>query len=79
MLDQFASQMREGFSELRAGFVELREGQAMMMQQFNGRDARTQEFRIESERRFLTLSMQILELRQDFLSHMRAYHPPTDQ
>ncbi len=86
MLDRFASEMRMGFAELREGqtmmqqqFVEFREGQAMMMQQFSERDARMEELRMESERRFLAISQQILELRQDFLNHMRAYHSPTNQ
>ncbi len=86
MLDQFAHEMRTGFAELREGqavvqqqFAELREGQAMMMQQFSERDARMEELHMESERRFLAISQQILELRQDFLNHMRAYHPPINQ
>jgi hypothetical protein len=71
MLDRFAS-------EMRMGFAELREGQAMMMQQFRERDARVEQMRIESEQKFLAMSQQILELRQDFLNHMRTYHPPTE-
>lgn len=86
MLDRFASEMNQGFSEIRQDFSrlresiqELREGQAMMMQQFTERDARVEQMQIESERRFLATSQQILELRQDFLNHLRADHPSTNQ
>ncbi|NJK63938.1 MAG: hypothetical protein HC921_15750 [Synechococcaceae cyanobacterium SM2_3_1] len=82
MLDRFASEMNQGFSELRRdlsqlreSIQELREGQAMMMMQFTERDARVEQMRIESERKFLATSQQILELRQDFLNHVRASHP----
>jgi hypothetical protein len=49
------------------------------MEQFRERDARMEEARIENERRFLNMQQQILDLRQDFLNHMRAYHPPIDR
>jgi hypothetical protein len=61
------------------GFNDLREGQAMMMQQFNERDARMEIMRMEYERDMRELQRQVAELRLDFLNHMRAYHPPLDR
>lgn len=55
---------------------ELREGQAMLMAFFRQQEGRRELERITYEQDMRDMKREIADLRQDFLNHMRAYHPP---
>ncbi|NJL98133.1 MAG: hypothetical protein HC924_04565 [Synechococcaceae cyanobacterium SM2_3_2] len=65
-------------TELRVQNSEIREGQAMLAQYFREAlerfDRRTDEMMTEIR----TINREVADLRQDFLNHMRVYHPPAE-
>lgn len=58
---------------------EIREGQAMLAQYFREALDRFDHNTQLADERHQLLMGEIRDLRQDFLAHMRAYHPPVDR
>ena len=70
------SEIRNQISETRIQNSEMREGQALLMDYLRQQDARRELSTIQYERDMREMKREIADLRQDFLNHMRAYHPP---
>ena len=66
-------------TELRVQNSEIREGQAMLAQYFREALERFDLSNREAQERHQQAMQEINELRQDFLNHMRAYHPPEER
>jgi predicted ATP-dependent protease len=58
---------------------EIREGQAMLAQYFREALDRFDHNTQLADERHQMVMREIRDLRQDFLAHMRAYHPPVDR